>query len=277
MKNEILTYLRTDRSYDSGVTLVRKYTRHPTLKRYLTLHPENDYCRGVIFEELRELAQLTRQELQDIFSVPVVHVLNGTNISGLPLSAMDVDNNDATVTKSLSRSATSNETSHQVDLTTHPVFRLNKEFPFLSKSDCPAELKILVADMITAHENYIRSHSELFTAEKKEQIQQASRDTVENYLENRRIWKEMNHYKETGVILGEHPVFERTKRFNQFRGLSIGDLIQQKSRHEHNIYVLKRNIQKQPNHKMTGSRCNTIKKLEKELTEINRILGIHEP
>jgi hypothetical protein len=44
--------------------------------------------------------------------------------------------------------------------------------------------------------------------------------TVENYLENRKIWAELEHYKKTGAILGEHEIFERRRKEKELAQLS---------------------------------------------------------
>ena len=86
---------------------------------------------------------------------------------------------------------------------------LRNEFPFLSEPGCPEEFKILVADMITAHSRYMKGHDRLFEVANKdnETCFAAARETVENYIDNREMWEELEHYKKTGEILGKHRVF----------------------------------------------------------------------
>lgn len=71
MKNQINKYFETDRSYRSGVTLVIRFSPKLGLKKQLNVHPESDYLKGCIFEELRELADLKISELNAILSRPV--------------------------------------------------------------------------------------------------------------------------------------------------------------------------------------------------------------
>jgi hypothetical protein len=71
MKTEILKYFETDRSYRAGVSLVIKYSPKLGLKKQLNIHPESDYLKGCIVEELRELSQMKEAELAIIMSKPV--------------------------------------------------------------------------------------------------------------------------------------------------------------------------------------------------------------
>jgi len=71
MKTEILKYLETDRSYRGGVSLVIKYSSKLGLKKQLNIHPQSDYLKGCIIEELRELAGLKIAELKIILSTAV--------------------------------------------------------------------------------------------------------------------------------------------------------------------------------------------------------------
>lgn len=90
---------------------------------------------------------------------------------------------------------------------------LRNEFPFLAEPGCPEEFKILVADMITAHSRYMKGHDRLFEVANKdnETCFAAARETVENYIDNREMWEELEYYKKTGEILGVHRVFTDRK------------------------------------------------------------------
>ena len=144
----------------------------------------------------------------------------------------------------------------------------------MRQSDCPAELKILVADMLTAYDNYKLSHSCLFTAGTQVEIHQASRDTVECYLENRLIWKELNHYKEKEAILGEHPIFSRLRRLDEIRRMKTGELVSMKIAKENNLVRNRAALRRQPDHPQTLKRKERIKILEQELMEVNRLLNL---
>jgi hypothetical protein len=104
--------------------------------------------------------------------------------------------------------------------------RLRDEFPFLKDSDCPALLKILVADKLTAFGNYRDAHANLFKEGiTPEEFENSARLLVENYLENRLIYDELVHYKETKQILGKHPIFKREQVINELNNLSEADKV----------------------------------------------------
>ncbi len=144
----------------------------------------------------------------------------------------------------------------------------------MRQSDCPAELKILVADMLTAYDNYKQGHAALFSARTHQQIHQAARDTVENYLDNRLIWKELNHYKEKGIILGEHKIFSWLKRIDQIREMKTGDLVNLKIRLDNNIKKVKGKLRRQPSHAETLNRNENLKTMDQEISEVNRLLNL---
>ena len=128
--------------------------------------------------------------------------------------------------------------------------------------------------MLTAYDNYKLSHAGLFTAGTQTEIHQASNNTVEYYLENRLIWKELNHYKEKGMILGEHPIFSRLRRLDEIRRMKTGELVTMKIAKENNLVRNRAALRRQPDHPQTLKRKERIKILEQELMEVNRLLNL---
>lgn len=128
--------------------------------------------------------------------------------------------------------------------------------------------------MLTAHDAYKLAHDSLFSVKTFEQILQASHDTVENYLENRRIWDELNYYKEKGAILGKHQIFDWMQRLDAIRHLKVGDLVTLKIRIENNLVRNRAAVRRQPGHPATANRKERIQKMEKELSEVNRLLNL---
>ena len=127
--------------------------------------------------------------------------------------------------------------------------------------------------MLTAYDNYKSAHDRLFSARTSEEIHSASRETVENFLENRSIWKELNHYKKTGTLLGEHSIFDWMKRQALIRNMSMGELVEMKILKQNNIKKVQGKLRREPVHPETGARLESIKVMEQELTEVNRLLG----
>ena len=128
--------------------------------------------------------------------------------------------------------------------------------------------------MLTAHDAYKEAHACLFNATTLEQIHQASRDTVENYLENRRIWDELNHYKAHGILLGKHPIFDWMKRLDEIRHMPTGDLVKLKNRTSHNLICKRSMLEKGPANNNTAKRLLRIAWLDRELIEVDRLLNM---
>jgi len=101
-----------------------------------------------------------------------------------------------------------------------PLVKLREDFPFLKKVSCPTSLKALVADKITAYHKYTKAHAQLFEATTEKEQLVAVSTLVNNYIENREIFDELNHYKKFNKILGKHKSFIRFKRERQLHMLS---------------------------------------------------------
>ena len=127
--------------------------------------------------------------------------------------------------------------------------------------------------MISAYNRYIQSHEMLFTAATTEEMLNAAGETVENYLDNRAMWDELNYYKQHGVVLGKHPVFKQISRIDEIRNMTTPDLVRLKKSLENNIARTKKNVKDNPGHDYTAERVNRIESFEKELIEVNRRLG----
>lgn len=92
--------------------------------------------------------------------------------------------------------------------------KLRDDFPFLNDADCPDELKVLVADKITAYKAYVKDQADLVKHANGEldlhadTAKNLAAQVVENFEKNREIYEELNYYKEHGKILGNHPIFK---------------------------------------------------------------------
>ncbi len=150
--------------------------------------------------------------------------------------------------------------------------KLRDDFPFLFEPNCPDELKILVSDKITAFHNYTKAHERLFTAKDNSEMLVAVRDTVENFLNNRLIFAELDHYKKTGKLLKKHPYFKRKRRQEEIQKMSAGALAKLKEQLEMNIWRNKKLIDKEPGHRLTGDRLDRINDYEHSLTFVNSLL-----
>lgn len=96
MKTDILKYFETDRSYRAGVSLVIKYSPKLGLKKQLNIHPESDYLKGCIVEELRELSQMKEAELDIILSKPVrtAGAASPAPVTEVPVTEQSIQDDD---------------------------------------------------------------------------------------------------------------------------------------------------------------------------------------
>lgn len=116
-------------------------------------------------------------------------------------------------------------------LTTEKAIRI--EFPFLSEKDCPDEFKILVADKITAWNNYVDAQNSLSQAQELndlslEQLADLAKISVDSFAENQKIYEELNCYQTTGKILGVHLVFKRVALTREVEAMTAEEMINYK-------------------------------------------------
>jgi hypothetical protein len=111
---------------------------------------------------------------------------------------------------------------------------LRVEFPFLNAQDCPNELKILVADKITAWNEYLVLHDEISKIESgeliltKEELENKASRAIECFNNNQKIYEELNAYKETGKVLGKHPIFRTLQLTREVEAMSMDEKIKYK-------------------------------------------------
>lgn len=109
------------------------------------------------------------------------------------------------------------------------------EFPFLNEKDCPDELKILMADKITAWNNYIFLQGELSKIASGELVvlddyrSSLAKQAIDAFDENQKIYDELNVYATTGKILGVHPIFKKLQLLREVDAMTTDELIKYKS------------------------------------------------
>lgn len=109
------------------------------------------------------------------------------------------------------------------------------EFPFLNGKDCPDELKILMADKITAWNSYLIIQESIQEAENgpakqsKEVLAILANAAIEAFDENQKIYDELNCYQTTGKILGVHPIFKRLQLSREVETMTADELIKYKA------------------------------------------------
>lgn len=147
-----------------------------------------------------------------------------------------------------------------------------KEWPFLSDPKCPAELKILAADKITAYHNYVQGHSELFSCTTLEACFETAKKVVKNFSENRKILSEFRFFKEHGKCLGKHEIFAETRRIAELRSLPISQLFRKQKNLEGAIWRIGNEISKGTKPHLLAERETRLESKKRELAEVNRMI-----
>ncbi len=151
--------------------------------------------------------------------------------------------------------------------------KFRDEYPFLKDPTCPYELKVLVAEKITAYHKYVDTHEQLFDCTDAASCLDTARTVVNNFIENREIKKELDYYKYHKNILGLHSIFKQTKRLSKIRNMSIRDLVKKEQNLEHNIWRIKNEIEKGDKPRLLNERERRIVEKQAELEYVRRMLG----
>ena len=70
MKNTILKFLKHDRSYIGAMKIYNEHGQRLSLKRHFNNQHESELSE-ILFDELREMAELSQKEYQAIIDIPV--------------------------------------------------------------------------------------------------------------------------------------------------------------------------------------------------------------
>ena len=154
--------------------------------------------------------------------------------------------------------------------------RFREEWPFLSDPDCPNELKILAADMITSWHGYVDGHEELFGCATPEECYRVAERVVKNFSQNRKIRSEFAYYRDHGRILGKHPVFAERKRLDALRRLPVTELVRRQRNLRENIWRIRDEMKKGTRPDLLEERTERLRRREAELEEVERMIGDYE-
>lgn len=305
MKEEIKNWFQSDRKFETGRSLFFKYSNNLSFKTVLNRQGNNPGNYSRMCYELAKLAGIPEMVYKRILSVPISREVIEVKPDQVDINSLDpkviLDNIElynlaglkwfnlqrlyrasshkgARTKEEILSALTGMKHSKLNQVVPEEVkraFRLRQEFPFLSTRECPDTLKILVNDMLSAHEQYMDGHGKLVEAMDPAAIEALSGSVVENYLENRQIWQELNHYKEKGTILGKHPIFDWIKRKETISRMPVPELVKLKDQLENNIPRTIKKINDEPEHPKTGERQQRVEQFKLELSEVKRLLNIN--
>ncbi|MEI7487456.1 MAG: hypothetical protein WCJ72_08615 [Chryseobacterium sp.] len=118
--------------------------------------------------------------------------------------------------------------------------KLRNEYPFLDNPNTPDELKVLVADKITAYKQYAGVVMSIIEAENQEdsetKLYELAKDALAAYEVNQDIKKELDFYRDSeGRILGEHPKLEMLRMKQDVNDMSEADLVKNRANAQKNV------------------------------------------
>jgi hypothetical protein len=147
------------------------------------------------------------------------------------------------------------------------------EFPYLNDPTCPVELETLASRKFAKYHEYVALHKKLRDCTSLKECADTSRQLIDNYLENREIWEELNYYKEHKALLGKHTVFREFARRKELLAMPVKELMSRKDKIENNIWRVKNEIKKKDKPHLDALRNERLNSYETELAEVDRLLG----
>lgn len=265
MQNEILEYFKTDRSYSAGLALFQAYSHNQSFLKKFN-QGESPKNLQILHYQLWKLTGEHESVFNQVMQKPPEHALRQAQGSNSVERSPVAELVEAKPVPEPIEGKPEQEAR----------IKIREEFPFLANKNCPDAFKILVADMLTAYDNYVKSHADLYNVSDEKQAFNTADRLVENYLENQAIWKELNYYKATGKILGEHPYFEEQNRRKELTAMSVPDLIKLKDNFEMNIWRNKKKLEDDPKPNLVKSRQAKIDMYERDLKIVKSLLNINE-
>ncbi len=151
-------------------------------------------------------------------------------------------------------------------------FKLRNQWPFLADPECPAELKLLITDKISAFTKCAEHYKKLTDGNSEELALQNVSTLVENFISNHEIFKELKYYSDHGKFLGKHKIFSQYQRLKELRSLNTMDLFNKKKNLENNIWRIQSKIKKEKRQDLLPGRESKLKEFKMQLAEVNRLL-----
>lgn len=242
-QKDVLNYLKTDRSLTGGRNLYNQLpNKSLALQSSFARMRDTEANRSKLYYELAKAVGIPQRQLTITLNKPVRKSMelaaedievNSETVEATPeekLLAFDREKADFYESRDLAKElglkpGRSKDTVYaaleaaksdaidkqlqEIPLEVKATIKLREQFPFLREAKCPDALKLLVNDLITAYENFKAAQPKLHALVSQEETKATVDIVLENYIKNKQAWAELEHYKETGNILGEHPLFER--------------------------------------------------------------------
>ena len=124
----------------------------------------------------------------------------------------------------------------------------------------------------TRYRAYVRLHAGLRDCSTLQQCAKVAGELVENYIDNRLIWAELDWYRQHGTILGRHPIFAEFRKRKKLNGMTVKELIRRLQQVEMNIWRVKNEMEKNDKPHLHSARRERLAGYEKERADILRLL-----
>ena len=263
MNQKIINWLKYDRSFKTGSAIYMAAGSNLILKTTFNRQGESTFNSAMLLKELILLSGLHQDEVNFILASPVSSYQKASLPEPTPVTiptevVPDLPEETPILTS--------------IPLNVLKSIRLRDEFPFLNNKDCPSQLKILVNDMLSAYDRYKAAHEALFTAESEAALLEYAKETVENYLENRMIWDELNHFKEHHEVLGSHPIFAEQEVLTELSSMNAQQLSKEKTNLGKAIGRLRLQLEKADKPELNFARTELIASKERLLVAVNKLL-----
>lgn len=134
------------------------------------------------------------------------------------------------------------------------------------------ELEALASRKFGKYHSYVRLHNRLRDCSSLEECADISRQLIDNYLDNRMIWDELNYYKEHRTLLGKHPAFAEFRRRSELLRLPVKELVRRQQQVRNNIWRVRSEMAKGDKPHLDVIRQERLAGYEKELADIDRLL-----
>lgn len=116
-------------------------------------------------------------------------------------------------------------------------------------------------------------HEQLTCCGTREQCAKVAGELIENFIDNRMMWLELDYYKQHKTILGKHPIFNEFKQKRLLLSMSLRDMLARRKQLEMNIWRTKSLIKKGGSPELQTKRRERLKAYEAEMADIVRLIG----
>lgn len=102
----------------------------------------------------------------------------------------------------------------------------------------------MVSDLITDFENFRQGHALLDIPRSMDEDRRHAEQVVKSFINRKMAFKELEHYRDKKVLLGDHPIFDFKKFADKMRSKSGLDLQKQLNSLSANITRNRQNMER---------------------------------